>query len=192
MEKLMDKLVKAKAIMDKSENIKTSDLTNRSMNMVQQFESPNVRYNIPDEMLIESQQTTTNTKPVGVPTIEAIKKSKLPDEIKKLMIEHPINQPQQSSQTTLSDDLIERASRLMNLTNSENIQSENVQKPKKQVETPNLDYNVIQKMIEEAVNKALKENGLVVESTEKSNENFSFRVGKHLFEGKISKIKKIV
>jgi len=182
MEKLMDKLVKAKTIMDKSENIKTSDLTNRSMNMVQQFESPNVRYNIPDEMLIESQQTTTNTKPVGVPTIEAIKKSKLPDEIKKLMIEHPINQPQQSSQTT----------RLMNLTNSENIQSENVQKPKKQVETPNLDYNVIQKMIEEAVNKALKENGLVVESTEKSNENFSFRVGKHLFEGKISKIKKIV
>ena len=46
-------------------------------------------------------------------------------------------------------------------------------------------------MINEAVNNAIKENGLMVESTEKSNEVFSFRVGKHIFEGKVTKIKKI-
>ena len=46
-------------------------------------------------------------------------------------------------------------------------------------------------MISEAVNEALTENGLLVESTEKSNEMFTFRVGKHIFEGKVTKIKKV-
>ena len=31
----------------------------------------------------------------------------------------------------------------------------------------------------------------MVESTEKSNEMFTFRVGKHIFEGKVTKIKKV-
>jgi hypothetical protein len=46
-------------------------------------------------------------------------------------------------------------------------------------------------MITEAVNNALKENGLLVESVEKSNDVFSFKVGKHIFEGKVTKIKKV-
>ena len=39
--------------------------------------------------------------------------------------------------------------------------------------------------------RVLKENGLVMESAEKSNEIFSFKVGKHVFEGKVTKIKKL-
>ena len=46
-------------------------------------------------------------------------------------------------------------------------------------------------MITEAVNNALKSNGLLTESSEKSNEQFSFKVGKHVFEGKVTKVKKI-
>ena len=46
-------------------------------------------------------------------------------------------------------------------------------------------------MINESINEALNENGLLIESTEKSNEIFSFKVGKHIFEGKVTKIKKI-
>ena len=41
------------------------------------------------------------------------------------------------------------------------------------------------------MNNALKQNGLVTESSEKSNETFSFKVGKHVFEGKVTKIKKL-
>jgi hypothetical protein len=63
--------------------------------------------------------------------------------------------------------------------------------PKPQASSSSLDYNVIQKMIKEAVNQALSENGLLVESTEKANETFSFKVGKHIFEGKVTKIKKL-
>jgi hypothetical protein len=54
-----------------------------------------------------------------------------------------------------------------------------------------VDYKMIQKMINESVNNALRENGLVMESSEKSNEIFSFKVGKHVFEGKVTKIKKL-
>jgi hypothetical protein len=47
-------------------------------------------------------------------------------------------------------------------------------------------------MVNEAVKSALKENGLLVESSEKSNEMFNFKVGKHVFEGKVTKIKKLL
>lgn len=64
-------------------------------------------------------------------------------------------------------------------------------KEKTQVQQSNIDYKVIQKMINEAVESALRNSGLVAESAEKTNEMFSFRVGKHLFEGKITKVKKL-
>ena len=122
--------------------------------------------------------------------MDAIKNSKLPDEIKRLMMEHPISQPQQQP-TTISDELIERASRLMNK-NKENYIPESA-KPKQQTQPSvgGVDYKLIKKMINEAVSEALQENGLITESSEKSNEVFSFKVGKHVFEGRVTKIKKL-
>jgi hypothetical protein len=49
----------------------------------------------------------------------------------------------------------------------------------------------IQQMIEDAVERALEKNGMIVESVEKTGELFSFKVGKHIFEGKVTKIKKL-
>jgi hypothetical protein len=46
---------------------------------------------------------------------DAVLNSKLPDEIKKLMIENPIVQPQMNG-PTLSDELLDGAARLMNQT----------------------------------------------------------------------------
>jgi len=200
----MEKLALSKAIMDKADGIKSSNSMNGGLppTSLQQFDVPNAKYNIPSEFLQEgpSQQTPylssvprENTKPVGNPTVDAIKNSKLPDEIKRLMMEHPIGQPQQQP-TTISNELIEKASRLMK-DNSNNYVPDSA-KPK-QVQTQptpsvgNIDYNVIQKMITEAVNNALRENGLLMESSEKSNELFTFKVGKHVFEGKVTKIKKM-
>ena len=200
----MEKLALSKAIMDKADGIKSSNSMNGGLppTSLQQFDVHNAKYNIPSEFLQEgpSQQTQylssvprENTKPVGNPTVDAIKNSKLPDEIKRLMMEHPIGQPQQQP-TTISNELIEKASRLMK-ENSNNYVPDSA-KPK-QVQTQstpsvgNIDYNVIQKMITEAVNNALRENGLLMESSEKSNELFTFKVGKHVFEGKVNKIKKM-
>lgn len=194
---LMNKLVASKAIMAKSDSIKRGDIRETPQMMASEFSVPQARYNIPQEYLQEQSTSAPylgslpveNTKPVGVPTIDAIKNSKLPDEIKKLMMEHPIAQAAQP-QITLSNDLVEKAARLMK--NQEGGYIPESAKPKQpQKESSSIDYNVIQKMIESAVEKALQKNGLIVESNEKTNEIFSFKVGKHIFEGKVTKIKKL-
>ena len=206
MDRLMEKLALSKAIMDKADGIKSSNSINgglpptslQQLNSPETFDIPNAKYNIPSEFLQEasshqepylSNTPRENTKPVGVPTVDAIKNSKLPDEIKRLMMEHPISQPQQQN-TTISNELVEKAARLMKKNDSSYIPES--AKPK-QVQQPsgNIDYKLLQKMINEAVNNALKENGLLVESSEKSNEMFNFKVGKHIFEGKVTKIKKL-
>ena len=198
----MSKLVNAKAIMNAMDTKpRTSQGGMPPTSLEQQFDVPTARYNIPQEFLQEqpsqqmqpylSQLPRENTKPVGVPTVDAIKNSKLPDEIKKLMMENPIAQPSQQT-ATLSNDLIERASRLMKENNSgyvpESAKPKTVQT--QPVDNTQIDYKLIKKMISQAVNEALEENGLLVESTEKSNEMFTFKVGKHIFEGRVTKIKK--
>jgi len=184
--------------------------TDTPSHMVQEFDMPQAKYNIPQEFLQEqpsmgqgqqpylSELPRVNTKPVGNPTVDAIKNSKLPDDIKRLMMEHPISQPQQQ-EATLSNDLIERASRLMKQDQSGYVpesanpktQSATTTAPQQTASAEKINYKLIQKMINEAVNNALRENGLIMESAEKSNEIFSFKVGKHVFEGKVTKIKKL-
>jgi hypothetical protein len=206
MSDLMQKLAmsNAKALMKETDSPRRMDSSSQSM--VQQFDMPNVKYNIPQEFLQESPQQSSqpylsslpveNTKPVGVPTVDAIKNSKLPDEIKKLMMEHPISQPNQQPTMTMSNELIEKSRRLMGNTEGNYIPES--AKPKsaptqssQPTNNTGIDYKLIQKMINEAVTKSLKENGLITESSEKSNETFSFKVGKHIFEGKVTKIKKL-
>ena len=203
----MEKLALSKAIMDKADRIKGSNSMNgglpptslQQLNSPETFDIPTAKYNIPAEFLQETQQTQQpylsnipreNTKPVGVPTVDAIKNSKLPDEIKRLMMEHPISQPQQQT-ATISNELIEKAARLMGKNKEEYIPESTKPKQQPQSSVSGIDYKLIKKMINEAVNEALQENGLITESSEKSNEVFSFKVGKHIFEGKVTKIKKL-
>ena len=201
---LMSRLVASKAIMDNPKFTKTRNSMNDGLppTSLQEFNMPQAKYNIPQEFLQEqqpsqqmqpylSQLPRENTKPVGAPTIDAIKNSKLPDEIKKLMMENPIAQPAQQT-ATLSDDLIERASRLMKENKGGYVpESAKSKAPQTQpVSNAQIDYKLIKKMISQAVNEALEENGLLIESTEKSNEMFTFKVGKHIFEGRVTKIKK--
>jgi len=193
---LMQRLALSKAIMDKTNTIKKGSLPPTSL---QEYNVPEARYNIPQEMLQEQPQqqqpylsSVPNTKPVGVPTVDAIKNSRLPDEIKRLMIEHPISQPQQMTGPTLSNELVEKAARLMKENKSGYVpESEKKQTTQKSEKSTGLNMTQIKEMIEEAVNNALRENGLLVESTEKANETFTFKVGKHVFEGKVTKIKKL-
>jgi hypothetical protein len=198
----MSKLVNAKAIMNAMDTKPRTSQGGLPPTSLEQFDVPSAKYNIPQEFLQESQPVNQpylssvpkeNTKPVGVPTVDAIKNSKLPDEIKKLMMEHPIAQAQQQQTATLSDDLIERASRLMK-DNGSGYVPESAKPKQVQQQTQSsgsIDYKLIKKMINEAVNEALQENGLLIESTENSKEVFSFKVGKHVFEGKVTKIKKL-
>ena len=106
------------------------------------------------------------------------------------MIEHPINQPNSMAGPSLSNDLIDKAARLMNI-DAKGTPKEYQSKRMVEQPIPTQDLSSLKKLLREVVEEVLQENGLIAESTQKSNEIFSFKVGKHIFEGKVTKIKKI-
>lgn len=182
----MQKLMVSKAIMDKTNTIARGATQGISLpsTELQSFQAADVKYNIPQEFLGET-KVSRPTKNPSVPTVDAIKNSKLPEAIKKLMIEHPIVPPQMQSGPTLSNELVERASRLM----KDSKQNNNT--PTQSQQQIPTSIPGLEKMVENAVRKVLKEEGLLTESEEKTSEVFSFKVGKHIFEGKVTKIKKL-
>ena len=131
-------------------------------------------------------RTSVPAKP-PVMTEDRIKSSKLPDAIKDLMLKHPIKQPE-SYNPTLSNDIIEKAARLMgeNKTITQTSNKSNQTYPQKQSSNSDL-KNIVREVLEEI----LTEHGIISESEQKTDEIFQFKVGKHLFEGKVTKIKKL-
>ena len=195
MNDLMAKLAVSKKIMDKHNEIPRTGNNPTIRNSAPQVESFNpvpATYNLPDEFVNESIPSTPsyNNTP---PTQDRILNSKLPDEIKKLMIENPIEKPNVPGLNTsfLSEDLIEGAQKLMG-----------VQQQKKQPQVQNVSENdmsflktMIRDIVRDTVRDVLKEElskaGMLIESESKTNDSLQMRVGKHIFEGKVTKIKKV-
>ena len=178
MNDLMQKLAISKKIMDKHNEVPRG----QSPGLSQVTENVNASYNIPEEMLTSEKPVTNNNL-----NEDAIMGSKLPDEIKKLMLENPIVQPQMTG-PTLSDELIEGASRLMN--NKTTNVTETV------TNTNNTDMrqmirDVVRDTVRDVVREELSNAGLVTENSKNTSESLSLRVGKHVFEGKVLKIKKV-
>ena len=194
---LMQKLMMSKKIMEKHNEIGRGQSRNMTMSndhsspVVENYEAPAAKYNLPSDLLEDTRQST-QPKQYNLPMEDRIANSKLPDEIKKLMMEHPIQQPNMgmSTETVLSNDLIERASRLMNTNPKNNQITEGNPKQTKQ-SSVGLSKNDIRDIVRETVEDVLKENGLLVESESKSSDLFKFRVGQHLFEGKVLNVKKM-
>lgn len=198
---LLQKLMVSKKIMEKHNDMGRGQARNISMGnefsspMVENYEAPTARYNLPAD-LMEETRPVSQPRQSNLPMEDRIASSKLPDEIKRLMMEHPIQQPTMgmSSGAVLSDDLVEKAARLMN-TNAKGDQIlENKSRQKQQPQSQpssSLTANQIRSIVKETVEDVLKENGLLVESESNSGEIFKFRVGQHLFEGKVLKVKKI-
>jgi len=187
---LIEKLMISKAIMDKHNNTpRAGNNLNMTSPMVENYEAPQAKYNLPQEFMQESvpQLSPSHQQPI---TKDRVMSSKLPDEIKRLMIEHPINQPNSMAGPSLSNDLIDKAARLMNI-DAKGTPKEYQSKRMVEQPIPTQDLSSLKKLLREVVEEVLQENGLIAESTQKSNEIFSFKVGKHIFEGKVTKIKKI-
>ena len=178
----------SKKMIDIHNKTPRGNATNMSIPTVESYDAPAATYNLPQDLLQESEipQAPSKNQPM---TVDRVMASKLPDAIKQLMIEHPISQPN-SSGPTLSNDLVDKAARLMNLDNNhtEPVKQRAVIKEQSQ---PLFNNTQLKELLREVVEEVLNENGLLIESTQKSNELFSFKVGKHIFEGKVTKIKKI-
>lgn len=194
---LLQRLVLSKKIMERHDNMGRGgvQVSNPSSPMVEDYQPVAASYNIPQEFM--SEQRIQNPVSSDVPQYDRIANSKLPDEIKKLMMEHPIQQPTMgmSSGTDLSDDLVEKASRLMNTkANGDLIKPIQQRQPVQEQtskSTSGVSPKILKQIVKETVEDVLRDNGLLTESETKSNDVFKFRVGDHIFEGRVTKIKKI-
>ena len=199
MSDLMQKLAISKKIMDVHNNIQRGT-SSPSMTMVENFDAPAASYNIPQEYLSEVQTQKPTFDPSQPLDENRIKNSKLPDEIKKLMIEQPIIQPSSmGGGSVISDEIIEGAQRLMNISQPQ--QNQPTQSTKNTITPSNGNMNlsemksmirdVVRDTVRDVVREELQEAGMLVESTSKSNDVIQFKVGNHLFIGKVTQVKKI-
>lgn len=192
-EDFIQKLMIAKKVMDKHNEIPRGGANSMPINNISEsrivtpeldsYEPIQANYNIPQEFM-ETSKPSVQKPPVV--TEDRIKNSKLPDAIKELMLKHPIKQPEQYS-PTLSDDIVEKAARLM----GENKTITQTSSQVNQKSQPIQNNSELKKIIRETMEEILKENGIIAESESKTSETFQFRVGKHIFEGKLTKVKKI-
>ncbi len=174
---LMMKLVNAKKVMNKVDN---GNYQTGNINESMLFSDP--------EELVNSQTIQPQaTRPKGVPTVQKIQDSKLPDAIKQAMIENPI--PQISLNESLDMDFIKGAKRLMEqegLTNKPTPQT-------KSAPVQNIDMNAIAVLIENTVRKVMDEKLnqiLTAQQTSSINENLVLKVGDSIFKGKITGVNK--
>jgi hypothetical protein len=180
---LMKKLVQAKKVMNKVDG---GNYERGHVNESMLLSDP--------EELMNSQnfeQPQSNQRPVNGPvSVDKIQSSKLPDAIKRAMIENPI--PQISLNDTLDMDFVKGAKRLME---QEGVSSKKPQPQQRQQQTQssNIDMNAIALMIENTVRKVMDEklNQILTASTTSSiNENLVLKVGDSIFKGKITGVNK--
>ncbi len=176
---LMRKLVNAKKVMNKVDN---GDYQTGNIN-------ESILLSDPADLANSQTTHTSSTRPVGQPSVQKIKESKLPDAIKQAMIENPI--PQISLNETLDMDFMKGAKRLME---QEGLSKKPTPTPKSQnTQTQGMDMNAISVLIENAVRKVLDEKLnqiLTAQQTASINENLVLKVGDSIFKGKITGVNK--
>lgn len=174
---LMKKLVQAKKVMNKVDS--------------GNYEKGNVNENIirsAPEDLIENTNTPTMTSNMNrnPPSVDKIQNSKLPDAIKRAMIENPI--PQISLTDTIDMDFVKGAKRLME---QEGVSTKS--KSTSNTSTNNIDMSSFAVLIENTIRKVLDEKLnqiLSAHQTSTINENLVLKVGDSIFKGKITGVNK--
>lgn len=171
---LMAKLVQAKKVMNKVD----------SGNFERGHVNENFLKSTPEEIDMSQVPVQQPSMPKQV-NVNKIQNSKLPDTIKKAMIENPI--PQISLNDSLDMDFVQGAKRLMEQ------EGVSTKKPKTQTTSGNIDMNAIAVLIENTVRKVMDEKLnqiLTAQQTTAINENLVLKVGDSVFKGKITGVNK--
>jgi hypothetical protein len=181
---LMSKLVQAKKVMNKVDS--------------GSYEKGNIdesRLMAPSEdtgyVSEDFQQPVVNTRPVGTPTADRIQQSKLPDAIKKAMMENPI--PQISLNDSLDMDFVKGAKRLMEQEGIQSKPSPKKQTPQSAATGTGMNMNALATLIENTVRKVMDEKLTQILSAQQTatiNENLVLKVGDSIFKGKITGVNK--
>jgi hypothetical protein len=176
---LMHKLVNAKKVMNKVD----------SGSYQKGHVNENILRSSPDELDPQVVTQSATRMPQGLPSVDKINQSKLPDAIKKAMIDSPI--PQISLSESLDMDFVKGARRLME---QEGVMSKpSSQKSSNQSHGGNVDMNAIAVLIENTVRKVMDEKLnqiLTAQQTSSINENLVLKVADSIFKGKITGVNK--
>jgi hypothetical protein len=179
---LMMKLVQAKKVMNKVET--------------GSFERGNVDESVlradPEELSAQyNQQPQSRSSQPQQTNVSRIMESKLPDAIKKAMIDNPI--PQISLTDSLDINFVEKTKRLMESEGVSTKKSTN----KQQSSSPSYNSSDLVPIIENIVRKTVTEildaklnQILTAQQTLSINENLVLKVGDSIFKGKITGVNK--
>ena len=91
--------------------------------------------------------------------------------------------PGDAGDTGFIQEMVERAAKLMG--------TERPKQEQKRVVSESTSTGDLRQMLREVVEEVLRDNGVIAESSQKANETIMFKVGEHIFEGKVTKIKKV-
>jgi len=178
---LMQRLVQAKKVLNK---VETGD-----------FETGNVNEEIlrsnPEDILSSTTQNLQVRQPQQ-PNLQKIQESKLPEVIKRAMIENPI--PQISLSDSLDLNFVEKTKKLME---SEGVVTKkSTQQRSSQVDSSDLVKqltpiieNIVRKTVVEIMDSKLNQI-LTAQQTMSINENLVLKVGDSVFKGKITGVNK--
>lgn len=181
---LMQRLAQAKKVMNKVDN----------GNFERGHVNESMLLNDPEEFIHTNNMPPlqSSSKNVTAPaSLDKIQNSKLPDAIKKAMIENPIQQlPQISLSETLDMDFVKGAKRLME---QEGVSTSKQTTTRSTQQSSNVDMNAIAVLIENTVRKVMDEKLnqiLTAQQTQTINENLVLKVGDSVFKGKITGVNK--
>ena len=193
---LQQSLVNAKKVINKVEsgNIPSGNISlpegniNEAISQIPQ----NIPQNIPQLPNVNSDMNSARKEmsPKANMTEERINNSKLPEAIKKLMINNPIPDVPMGSSIGLSDDFL---SGVKNAMNKQDIPTSSHQRIVTESIIPTSTKSKITKsslksIIKESVKEIVNES---INMKTDTNENFSFRVGDKIFYGKITSTKDV-
>lgn len=180
---LMMRLVNAKKVLNK---VETGDFERGNIN-------ENTLMSDPEELLKQT-TTTENTKQPPQLNLQKIQDSKLPDSIKRAMIENPI--PQISLNDTMDLNFVEKTKKLMEsegvsrktTTNKTTNATQNNNGDLLKQLTPIIE-NIVRKTVVEIMDAKLNQI-LTAQQTLTINENLVLKVGDSIFKGKITGVNK--
>lgn len=144
-----------------------------------------------DPKVLNQNPTSNNNQVIEQVNIEKIQSSKLPDAIKKAMIENPI--PQLKLNDGLDMSLIKNVKRIIE---NEGVATKKVQSQQQRVVQSSGDLvrqlepiieNIVRKTITEILDIKLTQI-LTAQKTMSINENLVIKVGNSVFQGKITKV----
>jgi len=188
MSDLMQKLAMSKQIMDRHKEMPRGQATGMPSMMNESI--PNAKYNIPQEMVSETTQRPVQMPPQQMDETRILN-SKLPEHIKKLMIENPIQQPSFGlGGPVLSDEIIEGAAKLMGVNPKQQPVTETSQTQYNNNDLKQMIRDVVRDTVRDVVKEELQKVGMISEG-QSTNESLQLRIGSHIFEGKVTKMKKI-